>query len=74
MTSISMPPIISVFVILLGLVSIFARDFVWSWREMMNEFWGKHVERTDLWDFWQVVRGVGLICFGLYMLSIGVKR
>jgi hypothetical protein len=69
MSSTGMPTIIGAFAILLGLLSIFARDFVWSWGEMMDEFWGKRVERTDLWDFWTILRGLFLICFGLYMIA-----
>jgi len=67
------PFVIGAFAILGGLYNILARDRVWSWVKMMDGFWGKRVERTDLWDFWQVLRGLGLIVFGLYMISMGLS-
>lgn len=70
MSSISIPIIIGALAILLGLLSIFARDFVWSWEEMMDEFWGKRVERTNVWDSWSVLRGLFLIGVGLLIIVL----
>ncbi len=73
MTFSQIPMVIGAFAIFFGLLNIFARNLMWSWEKTRQSFWGKQVERTGLWDFWQVLRGLGLIVFGFYLISMGLS-
>ncbi len=55
--------------IVLGLLSIFARDFFWRWEKFGDALRGKRAERTGVWDLWQILKGVLIIAFGLALLS-----
>jgi len=71
MTFTSIPIVIGAFAIFFGLLNIFARNLMWSWEKTRQSFWGKQVERTGLWDFWQILRGLAMIGFGFFAISMG---
>ncbi len=63
--------VIGLFMIVVGLLSIFARDFFWKTEQFSDRLSGKRSERTAVWDLWQVLRGVLAIMIGLALLSQG---
>lgn len=63
--------VIGFFLILSGLLSIFARNFFWKAEQFSDRLRGKRSERTAVWDMWQVLKGVLAIAIGLALLSQG---
>lgn len=51
-----------------GLLNIFTRDIRWKVEKAKDAFFGKRAERTQLWDFWQIMGGLIIVCLGLGML------
>jgi hypothetical protein len=61
-----------IFLVVLGLASIFARDLMWELTHMSNQMAGKASERTELWDTWSVIGGVVmLIVAAVVVLAMG---
>ncbi|CAG0926332.1 hypothetical protein TFLX_00007 [Thermoflexales bacterium] len=63
--------VIGLLIIIVGLLSIFARDFFWKTERFSDLLRGKRTERTALWDMWQVLKGVLAIVIGLSLMSQG---
>jgi hypothetical protein len=53
------------FLLIIGLLSIFAKDIVWDLTVWQNEMKGVASERTDAWDLMTTIGGVVAIVFGL---------
>ena len=62
---------IGLIMIVLGLLSIFARDFFWRWEKFGDALRGKRSERTGVWDLWQILKGLFIIGLGLTLLAQG---
>jgi uncharacterized membrane protein len=63
--------VMGLIIIMLGLLSIFARDFFWKTEGFGDRLRGKRTERTAVWDMWQILKGVLAIAIGLSLLSQG---
>lgn len=61
----------AVFFIIVGLLCVFARDFMWALTQFSNQWKGVKSERTELWDFGTVVGGVAAVILGTVVLVIG---
>jgi hypothetical protein len=62
------------FLLVIGLLSIFAKDIVWELTVWQNQMKGVASERTDAWDLMTTIGGVVAIVFGLigaYVLLSG---
>lgn len=60
--------LVGVFLILVGLASIFAKDLLWEITVFSNQLKGIKSERTDWWDTWTTVGGIFFIVIGLVAL------
>ena len=63
--------VVGFLIIIIGLLSIFARDFFWKTERFSDLLRGKRTERTAVWDMWQVLKGVLAIIVGLALLAQG---
>lgn len=55
----------SVLFIIGGVLYIFAKDMMWEWTSYSNRTKGLVSERTEEWDFWATVGGVGMLILGI---------
>jgi len=58
----------AIFFIVLGLLSLFARNLMWSLTEWGNELRGVQSERTDWWDTRMTIQGVVALLLGALAL------
>jgi len=63
---------LSLVLIALGLLSIFARDFMWEITEWSNSNRGVVSERTDNWETMTTISGVGVLILGICVGIVGV--
>ncbi len=61
----------AVFFIILGLLCIFARDFMWEMAQFGNQWKGVKSERTELWDARSVIGGIAAVILGAVVLVVG---
>jgi uncharacterized membrane protein len=62
------------FLLIVGLLGIFAKDIVWELTVWQNQMKGVASERTDAWDLMTTIGGVISIVFallGIYVLLNG---
>lgn len=60
-----------ILLILVGLLSLFARDFLWAVTEFFNSLQGRASERSDIWEYGTIVAGVAFLILGLLLLLNG---
>ena len=58
----------AIFFIVLGLLSLFARNLMWSLTEWNNELRGVQSERTDWWDTRMTIQGIVALLLGALAL------
>jgi hypothetical protein len=58
------------FLIVVGLLSIFAKDIMWEITVWQNQAKGLASERTDRWDTGTTIGGVMGLLAGLFLLFI----
>ena len=58
----------SLFLIVVSLISIFAKDIMWEFTVWQNQAKGLASERTDRWDTGTTIGGVMGILAGLFLL------
>jgi hypothetical protein len=64
----------AVFFIIMGLLCIFARDFMWELKQFGNQWKGVSSERTEAWDFGTVVGGIAAVILGVAVLVVGFTQ
>ena len=69
-----MPFIIGLILVVLGLMSIFAKDIVWEFTEWSNRAKGLVSERTDWWDTTTTIGGIIAILAGVVLMFITFTR
>ncbi len=57
--------------IIIGLLNIFAKDFVWELTAFGNRLEGERSERTGTWNVGSTFTGIALIGVGIFLLSNG---
>jgi hypothetical protein len=57
-----------IFVIVVGILNIFAKDFVWELTAFGNRLDGKASERTDTWEIGTTLMGIGLVVAGVFII------
>jgi hypothetical protein len=57
-----------IFVIVVGILNIFAKDFVWELTAFGNRLDGKASERTDTWKIGTTLMGIGLVVVGVFIM------
>ncbi|CAG0976825.1 hypothetical protein ANAEL_01501 [Anaerolineales bacterium] len=55
----------SLFLVLLGVFGIFAKDLMWELTVWQNQMKGLASERTEIWDLMTTIGGVVAIIFGV---------
>ncbi|KAA0263016.1 MAG: hypothetical protein DPW18_10725 [Chloroflexi bacterium] len=55
----------SLFLVVIGLLGIFAKDMMWDLTAWQNQMKGLASERTDTWDTMTTIGGVVAIIFGV---------
>lgn len=55
----------SIFLVIVGLLSIFAKDIMWELTVWQNQMKGLASDRTDTWDTMTTIGGVIAIIFGV---------
>lgn len=55
----------SIFLAIIGLLSIFAKDIMWELTVWQNQMKGLASDRTDTWDTMTTIGGVVAIIFGV---------
>lgn len=55
----------SLFLVLIGLLGIFAKDMMWELTAWQNQMKGLASDRTDTWDTMTTIGGVVAIIFGV---------
>ncbi len=58
------------FLIVVGLLSIFAKDIMWEFTVWQNQAKGLASERTDHWDTGTTIGGVIGILAGLFLVFV----
>ena len=59
--------------IVLGLLLIFAKDFIWGLTQFNNEMKGVASERTDTWDTTTTIGGIALLILSAIALIISFR-
>jgi hypothetical protein len=59
--------------IVIGLLLIFAKDFVWQLTQFRNETQGVASDRTDTWDTTTTIGGIALALLSVIVLVISVR-
>ncbi|MCL4269403.1 MAG: hypothetical protein KJZ72_07655 [Anaerolineales bacterium] len=54
----------SLFLVVIGLLGIFAKDMMWDLTVWQNQMQGLASDRTDTWDTMTTIGGVVAIIFG----------
>ena len=57
----------------LGLLSIFAKDFMWNLTQISNQMKGVASERTDWWDTSTTIGGIVAIVLGLVTFVLAFR-
>ncbi len=65
-----MPFVIGLILVVLGLLSVFAKDLVWTFTEWSNQAKGLVSERTDWWDTTTTIGGIIAILVGVAAMFI----
>lgn len=60
--------IVCVVLIIIGLISIFAKDLAWEWTEFSNRNKGVRSERTPEWETATTLGGVISVIAGIVLL------
>ena len=55
----------SLFLVVIGLLGIFAKDMMWELTVWQNQMKGLASDRTDTWDTMTTIGGVVAIIFGI---------
>lgn len=55
----------SLFLVVIGLLGIFAKDMMWDLTVWQNQMKGLASDRTDTWDTMTTIGGVVAIIFGV---------
>jgi hypothetical protein len=63
------PALIGVIAIVLGIISLAKRDWMWNLTRIGNDMEGEVSNRNDLWELRTIVGGVVLIVFGLILIA-----
>lgn len=58
--------------IVIGGISVFAKDIAWEWTEWSNRNKGVQSERTPEWENSSTISGVIAIVFGVFCLFAAV--
>ncbi len=53
-----------------GLIHLLAPNFAWWLTEFGHEISGVNSKRTELWDRFRLIRGIGLVVAGLFALLL----
>ena len=64
--------LICIAVIVLGLLAIFAKDFMWGLTQFSNEMKGVASDRTDTWDTTTTIAGIFLVVVGIITFIIAL--
>jgi len=64
--------LICIAVIVLGLLAIFAKDFMWGLTQFSNEMKGVASDRTDTWDATTTIAGIFLVAVGIITFIIAL--
>jgi UPF0716 family protein affecting phage T7 exclusion len=64
--------LICIAVVVLGLLAIFAKDFMWGLTQFSNEMKGVASDRTDTWDTTTTIAGIVLVLAGVITFIIGL--
>lgn len=59
--------------IVIGLLSIFAKDFMWELAQFSNQMKGQASERTEWWDLSTTIGGVIALLLGIAAMYIGFR-
>jgi hypothetical protein len=59
--------------ILVGVFSLVAGDFMWSWQRFSNDLEGQVSERTEAWEVKRVGAGIGMIVLGAIFAIVGFR-
>ena len=59
--------------ILIGVLSLVAGDFMWSWQRLNNDLEGQVSERTEAWEVKRIGGGIGLILLGTVFVIAGFR-
>jgi len=65
-----MPFVVGLILVVLGLLSVFAKDLVWEFTEWSNQARGLVSERTDWWDTSTTIGGIIAIVVGIAAMFI----
>ena len=65
-----MPFVVGLILVVLGLLSVFAKDLVWEFTEWSNQVRGLVSERTDWWDTSTTIGGIIAIVVGIAAMFI----
>jgi hypothetical protein len=56
--------------VVLGVVMLVKRDWMWALTQMGNEFRGQASERSDLWEVGNAIGGVITIILGIVLILL----
>lgn len=59
--------------IVLGVFSLVAGDFMWSWQRFSNDLEGQVSQRTEAWEVKRIGAGIGLILVGVVFVIAGFR-
>lgn len=62
--------IFGIFLIIWGVLGLFAPDFMWELTHLGNLLEGEASERTTVWEVGRVIGGIIRIVGGLFLISI----
>jgi hypothetical protein len=65
--------LIGIFLLVLGLLNIFAKDIMWGITEWGNQTRGIESDRTETWDTMSTIQGVVAIIISLISLYAFIK-
>ena len=68
-----MPFVVGLVLVVMGLLSVFAKDLVWEFTEWSNQARGLVSERTDWWDTSTTIGGIIAIVAGIALMFMNFK-
>jgi hypothetical protein len=65
--------VVGLILVVLGLMSIFAKDMMWEFTEWRNQARGLVSERTDWWDTSTTIGGIFAILVGIAAMVLNFR-